>query len=107
MQVIPVQPVASQTLTVTLNGQNVSLNIYQMNQHGLFMDVMLNGVQLPTGVVCQHANRIVRDAYWGLSGDLAWFDTQNVQDPQPPYYTGIGSRWILVYLTPADLDGLA
>lgn len=103
MQIIPVQPVPSQTLTVTLGGQNVQLNIYQMNEHGLFMDVFMNGVSLPSGVLCQQANRIIRDAYWGFPGDLAWFDTENVAAPSPPYYTGIGSRWALAYLTPADL----
>lgn len=106
MQVIPVQPVASQTLTVTLGNQNVQLNIYQMNDYGLFMDVILNGALILSGVICQQANRIVRDAYFGFLGDLAWFDTQNVLVPEPPYYTGIGSRWILTYLTAADLDGL-
>lgn len=109
MQVIPVQPVPSQTLTFTTPaGQSVGLNIYQMNDYGLFMDVAsINGVSGPTGVICQQANRIVRDIYWGLIGDFAWFDTENVQTPEPPDYTGIGSRWILAYLTPADLDGLA
>lgn len=108
MQVVPVQAIPSQTLGFTTSaGQNVSLNIYQMNEHGLFMDVFLNGAALPSGVICQQANRIVRDAYWGLVGDFAWFDTANTTVPEAPYYTGIGARWILCWLSPADLGGVA
>lgn len=107
MQVVPVQAVPSQTLTITLGGQSVALNIYQMNDYGLFMDVILNGTLLVSGVICQQANRILRDAYFGFIGDFAWFDTENTTEPEPPYYTGIGSRWILAYLTPADLGGVA
>ncbi len=104
---IPVQAVASQTLSFTSPaGQSLGLNIYQMNDYGLFMDVSLNGTLILSGVICQQANRIVRDLYFGVIGDLAWFDVENVATPLPPYYTGIGSRWILCWLSPADLHGL-
>ena len=106
MQIIPVQPVARQTLQITLGGQNVQLSIYQMNDYGLFMDVMMGGVLLVSGVICQQANRILRDSYLGFPGDLAWVDTENVAEPEPPYYTGIGSRWVLGFLTTAELGGL-
>ena len=45
-------------------------------------------------------NRIVRDLYLGFVGDFIWFDTQGSSDP---IYMGLGSRFILVYLAPADL----
>lgn len=108
MQVIPVEAVPSQTLSFTTpTGQNVALNIYQMNQYGLFMDVVLNGALILSGVICQQANRIVRDAYLGLTGDFAWFDTANTANPEPPYYSALGTRWILCWLSPTDLGGLA
>ena len=47
-------------------------------------------------------NRIVRDTYLGFLGDLAFFDLQGEDDP---YYTGLGDRWVLGYLTTADLAG--
>jgi len=99
MQTIPVQAVKNQTLTAQLNGQPVRLNIYQLTT-GLFMDVFVNDVPIVTGVICQHANNIVRNAYLGLVGDFVWYDTQGVDDP---YYSQIGSRWTLNYLTPAEL----
>lgn len=106
MQVIPVNPKPNQTLTTTLAGQNVALRIYQTNNYGLYMDVSLEGVLILAGVICQQANRIIRSAYLGFVGDLVWYDTQNLQSPEDPYYTGLGGRWTLNYLTPTDLGGL-
>jgi hypothetical protein len=106
MQVIPVNPVPDQSLTTTLGGQTVALHIYQTNNYGLYIDVTLAGVIILAGVICQQANRIIRSAYLGFVGDLVWYDNENVANPLDPYYTGLGSRWTLNYLTPADLDGL-
>ena len=115
MLIVPVQAVPSQTLTVTLAGQPTQLNIYTMSGGAgpavsLFMDVYVSGSPIITSVICQNANRIIRDLYLGYIGDFAWFDTQpqmihGVSTPADPYYTGLGSRWILAYLTPTDLGG--
>jgi hypothetical protein len=39
----------------------------------------------------------VRDEYLGFIGDLAFFDTQGMTDPD---WTGLGSRYILGYFFP-------
>jgi hypothetical protein len=102
MQIVPVQPIPNQTLQVILNNQACVLNIYQLD-YGLFMDVYV-GVKLITcGVICQNLNRIVRYAYLGFVGDLVWDDTQGAGNPQDPVYTGLGSRFILIYVDPADI----
>lgn len=99
MLVVPVQALPNQTLQAQLDNQAVTLNIYQFPA-GLFMDVLVGGVPILTGVICQNLNRIVRDLYLGFAGDFVWFDTQGASDP---VYTGAGSRFQLVYLEPADL----
>jgi len=99
MMIVPVQSLPNQTLQTQLNGQACTLNIYQF-AYGLFMDVYVGAELLVAGVICQNMNRIVRDLYLGFVGDFIWFDTQGSSDP---IYMGLGSRFILVYLAPADL----
>lgn len=99
MEIVPVQPVANQTLTVQLSNQNTQLNIRQTD-FGMFMDVLVNNEPIIMGVICQNLNRIVRDLYLGFSGDFLWFDNEGDTDPN---YTGLGSRYVLLYIPASDL----
>lgn len=94
MQTIPLQATPAQTLNVTLSNQACALNIYQKST-GLFCDVYVNNALIIGGVIGQNLNRIVRDAYLGFDGDLIFFDTQGSSDPD---YTGLGDRYVLLYL---------
>ncbi len=99
MQIVPIRPLPNQTLQVQLDRQATALRIYQI-AYGLFVDVTLNGAAVISGVIAQNLNRIVRSAYLGFAGDLIFVDTQGDADP---IYTGLGSRFLLVYLDAADL----
>lgn len=98
-QIVPVQPNGNQSLTTTLNNQSVQLSIYQ-KLSGLYMDVFVNNEAIIVGVLCQNLNRIVRDLYLGFSGDFVWNDTQGTDDP---FFSGLGTRFHLIYLFPSDL----
>lgn len=98
-QIVPLQAIPNQNLQVTLNGQLVSLNLYQTN-YELAIDIYVGATLIIGGVICQNLNRIVRSLYLGFSGDFAFNDTQGTSDP---VYTGLGSRYLLYYLFPADL----
>lgn len=98
MQVIPLQATPAQTLNVTLNNQACTLNIYAKST-GLYIDVYVSNALIIGGVICQNLNRIVRDAYLGFVGDLIFNDTQGTSDPT---YDGLGARYVLLYLTPAE-----
>ena len=100
MLTIPLQAVPNQTVTVTLSDQVTQLNVYQTYE-GLFIDVLVENVLIVGGVICENQNRIVRSDYLGLSGDLAFVDTQGSDDP---VYTGLGTRFFLTYLTAAELS---
>lgn len=104
MLLIPTKPLPSQTISVLVSNQATTLNIYQKGNNpaswALFMDVLLNDALLIGGVVCQNLNVIVRDAYFGYSGDFAWFDTQGATDP---VYTGLGTRYQLWWFAPNEL----
>lgn len=97
-QFIPLQAIPNQTTQVVLAGQSCQLNVYQ-TPYGLFMDVYVNDQPIKVGTICQNLNRIVRRLYLGFIGDFIFADTQGTSDPS---YSGLGSRFILVYLTAAE-----
>jgi hypothetical protein len=99
MLTIPTQALPSQTINVTLGGQSCVIAIYQKST-GLFLDLTAANVVRMTGVLCHNRSLLVRQRYLGFVGDLSFIDTQGTTDP---VYTGLGSRYQLAYLTPADL----
>lgn len=75
MLIVPLQAVPNQTVRVQMNGQLCQVNVYQ-KPAGLFMDLLVDNSPMVMGVICERNNRIVRDAYLGFVGDMAWIDTQ-------------------------------
>lgn len=101
MQIIPIQPVPAQVVSVILGGQQCQIGIYQ-RLSGMYCDLYVNNALVIGGVICQNINRIVRSLYLGFIGDLVFIDNQGEDDP---YYTGLGDRWSLAYLELSDLNG--
>lgn len=101
MQEIPIQPVANQTFQVQLGGQACIFEVYQL-AYGLFANMSSNGGPVLTGQICQNQNRLVRGAYLGFVGNLTFVDLQGGANPTDPVYTGLGSRYRLIYLEAAD-----
>lgn len=101
MQNIPIQPIPSQLVKVVLGAQNVQIFIYQKDQ-GLFIDINSDGVDVVVGVIARDAVPIICREYMGFIGNIIFVDTQGSSDPT---YSGLGSRFSLVYLT-ADEYGL-
>lgn len=100
MQQIVLQPVASQQTQVVLGGQSCSISVYVKNQC-MFFDLAINGAQIAYAVQCKNLVSLVPTSYLGFTGWLVFFDTQGTSDP---IYTGLGSRWVLLYLDEADLE---
>lgn len=97
---IPVQPVPSQQIACVLDGQNCQIAIYQKGGN-VFVDLNSNGVDMC--IACLALNGVPLDScnsYDGFSGNLYFIDTQGLSDPQ---YTGMGTRWVLIYLTAAEV----
>lgn len=99
MLTIPTQPIPNQTMQTQLAGQACTLNIRQL-AYGLFMDVLVDGVTIIAGVIAENRNRIVRSAYLGFTGDFIFVDMQGSDDP---VFTGLGDRFVLIFLEEADL----
>lgn len=106
MLVVPLSAVPSQIVTTNLNNQPCQIAVYQ-KLTGMFIDLYVNDVLIVGGVECENVNRIVRDVYLGFSGDLLFLDNQPSQTdgPSDPFYTGLGTRFTLMYLFPTELTG--
>ena len=100
MLIIPVAAVPNQIEAVPLEGQSYILVLNQRST-GLFMDVFMNGEAIILGVLCENRNLIIRNRYLGATGDFYFVDTQGEEDPD---YTGLNSRFLLMYAENADLE---
>lgn len=103
-QVIPIRAVPNQVMTVQLADQPTRLAIYQKLTN-VFIDVYVNDVLIIGGVICLSGVAIVRTAYLGFVGDLAFFDNQPspTSGPSDPVYTGLGAQYPLYYFAPGEL----
>lgn len=102
MLTIPLQQVPNQFLAVTLGDQYCELNIYQKEQ-GLFMDLAVNGQDVKSGILCHGNWLMIRYPVYNFDGDFLFLDTQGSDDP---YYTGLGTRWVLCYYAGAELQNV-
>jgi len=115
MQLVPLTAVPSQLVQANLNGQSVSIAVYQLGMApttGLYCDVMSNGTAIVNCLKCRAFSGSVTEAapfllldaaYWGFQGDFLFIDSEGDEDPQ---YSGLGARWQLIYYSPIDLAGL-
>ena len=95
MLTVPLQPVPAQVSKVVLGGQNCQINVYQ-KQQGLFVDITADDIAIITGTIARDTALLVSREYTGFIGNLFFIDTQGDSDPS---YSGLGSRFSLVYLT--------
>ncbi len=99
MQVIPLDPVPSQTLNIILSLETCIITVYQRS-NGLYLDLTISGTPVLNGVLCLDQNFIVLNSYLGFIGDLVFVDTLGTSDP---YYTGLGTQYLLLYLLPTEV----
>ena len=102
MEQINLANVPAQRLNIVLASQNVQIYIYQKTT-GLFVDVNVNGNDVSLGVLARDIVRLVPADYMAFDGQLMFTDTQGDSDPD---YTGLGSRFQLLYMTTAEYEQL-
>lgn len=99
MMQVPLQPVPNQTLAVTLARQSTQIAVRQ-NGGSIYFDLSLNGQYIVRTRICRDRQRLLLDAqYRGFKGDFIFADTQGTSDPQ---FSGLGSRYQLVYLAEGE-----
>lgn len=101
MQIIPLQTLPAQSFITILEEQNVEISLYQ-RYNRLYADVTLDETPIATGCICLNNAPIIQHTS-DFSGVLAFVDTLG---DEPPQWEGIGGdspRWVLVYLTAAEV----
>lgn len=99
---IQLAAIPNQTLSVILAQQNAQIALRQNGAY-MYLDLAVDGIPIVTTRLCLDRQRLLLDVeYRGFVGDLEFFD---VQGDQRPNYTGIGTRFFLMYLEAADLNG--
>ena len=93
IQFIPISAVPSQTFTIQLGTQNCTINLNQKST-GLFFDLFIDGSPIVQSMICLNLVGLIRESYLGFVGQLAFTDMQGTSDP---YYTGLGSQYLLIY----------
>lgn len=118
---IPLSAVPSQTLTIVLDGQSCQIAVYQKQPitdeygvaAGLFFDLIIGGVPIINTACCLDRTEILQDKRYLVDplgmGDFMFLDTLATQggpptfNGAPPYYTGVGAQFVLLYLEASDL----
>ena len=99
MRSIPLQAVPAQVVSVILAGQNCQIHVFQKST-GLFVDLTVNNNRVLSTRIARNAVPMVRHKYFGMLGDLMFMDMQGADDP---YYSGLDSRFKLVYIEAYEL----
>ena len=100
MIVVPLVATPSQDLKIVLNGQSCDIAVAQKGDY-VYLSLTLPSGSILNTVLCRNEVLLVRQTYLGFIGDLAFVDLQGTTDP---YWDGLGTRYILVYLTPDEVD---
>jgi hypothetical protein len=95
MTEIPISAIPSQVCKVVLDGQICQIKIYQ-KESALFVDINADGVDINVGTIALDTAMLVSRDYAGFRGNLFFIDTQGNDDPD---YSGLGSRYSLIYIT--------
>lgn len=103
-QQVQLGAVASQTVTINLNQQSCLIELRTLgldDDAHLFFSLTLAGTPIVTTRVARNLQRLLIDAqYRGFQGDFMFIDTQGDTDP---VYTGLNTRYVLVYIPPDEL----
>jgi hypothetical protein len=101
MQTLPLKQVPNQSLKTIIAGQQTGINLYQLSDNNLYIDISLNNNPIVSGVLVRNNVKIIRNLYLGFNGDFVISDTQGSDDP---LYTGLGSRWQLIYMSAIEAN---
>lgn len=105
MQEIPLRATGNQTLQVVLESQNCSLRLYTRGLSDgvetLFCDLSIDQNPVFYGCPCLDGLPMPLYAWLGMTGQLVFID---MEGDEAPRWSGLGSRWKLLYMSPAEAD---
>lgn len=90
---VPLKPVPSQQIVVSLAGQSATIITRQMAGKQ-YLSLSISGNTICVNAIIRDRTPIVRTSYTGFVGDLVMVDTEGITDPS---FTGYGTRYFLIY----------
>ena len=103
MEQIPLDQIPNQEFNVTLNDQDCTLHLYQSGRR-MYLDLSADGETIRQGCICTCRAPILGTSTT-FEGNLYFVDTLSTSDTQePPQYSGLNDRWILIYLDADEFE---
>lgn len=99
MRTIPIEPQKSQSISITLAGQQCTIRLVQRVTF-IYMDLEVDGFPVMQGIPCLYGNKMVRYPYLGFIGDFVFIDNTGQDNPE---WSGLGDRFSLYYIEESDL----
>jgi hypothetical protein len=100
MQTVPLSAVPTQRMAITLENQPCSIELRQ-NGGTLYFSLWVNDTAIVLSHTCRDRSLLLIGlAYTGFAGNFLFIDSAGETDP---YWTGLGDRYQLVYLTAAEV----
>ncbi len=101
MQIIPILATPNQEFQVVLDNQNCTINL-RWQQRRLYLSLFIAQQPVITGAICQSWSTIVQIPDFAFRGALSFIDTDG---DSSPHWSGLGTRWLLVYRPESELEG--
>lgn len=105
---IPLAAIPNQRLNVVLDGQNCTIKLRQMGKY-LYFTLYLEQTAIAKNLIAMPGTQILQGLHTGFSGNFMMIDTTapDAYSHGVPEYTGLENRFMLLYLTDADIEELA
>lgn len=99
---IPLSALPNQILSIVLNEQNCRLQV-RARGHALYLDLEVNNQPVQYGALMIPKAPLITVSNTTFHGQLRLIDSKSKPDyPRAPYYQGLGTRFLLYYLTPEE-----
>jgi hypothetical protein len=99
---VPLLALPDQRIQMILGGQDVTLRVYTRDGH-LYTDLDVSDTAVWRGFISRNCVPCKLYTHLSFFGQLVFVDMQGTQDPE---WQGLGGRWLLVYLTDAEVSAL-
>ena len=105
MQIIPLIPSPNRVIRADLDGYTVSIDLHwQTKAQQWFIDLNCDQVGLHyNGFALVTGTDMLKSRTTLLLGALILIDSEGNSDPD---FDGLGTRWILIYLSRSEVDAL-
>jgi hypothetical protein len=101
MQIIPLQQLVNQALSVTLENSKYDLSFRTIGDL-TYATISKDSVKLVDGVRCVPFRPLLHPYQENGGGNFSFY----TQNDEYPMYTGFGTRYVLLYATAAELASL-